>query len=276
MDCEQVRREQLAERYLLGQLTEPEQDAYEQHYFECAKCFAELRLYEGLHVELKRSVLADLAEPAAKPFSWRWAWAFGATAILLTAGLAWWQRDRSREAEATRPTVVARNTEIQPPSQTTSGDVRATVTPSLSELGRVDPPEYAPVLVRGATDIGRIRFRQAMEFYGKGDYQAAIAGLRSASELDPQEAEYRFYYGICLLVTGRESDAISVLRATVALGDTPYLEHARYYLAKALIQKREFGAAQNELKEVIRLQGDLQNDAQQLLRQVRMIDQALP
>lgn len=43
MDCSLIVRNELAERYLLGDLSPAEQEAYEKHYFDCPRCFGELR-----------------------------------------------------------------------------------------------------------------------------------------------------------------------------------------------------------------------------------------
>ena len=43
MDCERVARDEVAERYLLGTLTEDESTAFEEHYFECARWFDALQ-----------------------------------------------------------------------------------------------------------------------------------------------------------------------------------------------------------------------------------------
>jgi|GEM_PF-4118484 hypothetical protein len=44
MDHNLTIKNHLAERYLLGELTECEQEAYEEHFFECAACAEEVRL----------------------------------------------------------------------------------------------------------------------------------------------------------------------------------------------------------------------------------------
>ena len=42
LSCDQIAAHAFAERYLLGELSEPERDAYERHYFDCERCFHEL------------------------------------------------------------------------------------------------------------------------------------------------------------------------------------------------------------------------------------------
>ena len=42
MNCQQAAEAELAERYVLGDLSDAEQEAFERHYFECARCFEDL------------------------------------------------------------------------------------------------------------------------------------------------------------------------------------------------------------------------------------------
>ena len=54
----------------------------------------------------------------------------------------------------------------------------------------------------------------------------------------------------------------------MALGDTPFLEDAHFYLAKALLRQKDVNAAQAELKAVVTLKGMRSREAQQLLNDI--------
>ena len=58
MDCALVKERCVTERYLFGRLSEDERAAFEEHYFECDKCFGEL--------ETLREIRAQLAEQREK------------------------------------------------------------------------------------------------------------------------------------------------------------------------------------------------------------------
>lgn len=60
MDHDEAIRTHAAERYLLGELSEQEQEAFEVHYFECGHCAEEVRLGEVFRANAA-SVLADWA-----------------------------------------------------------------------------------------------------------------------------------------------------------------------------------------------------------------------
>jgi len=66
------------ERYLLGEMPENEQDAFEQHYFECRECADDLRaasiFLENLKQVAAEPVPAPRPEPQRDWFAWmRWA-----------------------------------------------------------------------------------------------------------------------------------------------------------------------------------------------------------
>ena len=54
-------------------------------------------------------------------------------------------------------------------------------------------------------------------------------------------------------MVGQDAAGIERLRATIALGDSPYLEEAHFNLAKALLRRKDFGAAEAQLKALIQL-----------------------
>jgi anti-sigma factor RsiW len=51
MNCAQVTKEEITEKYLLGRLTEAEQGAFELHFFECERCFEEVESLRMLQTE---------------------------------------------------------------------------------------------------------------------------------------------------------------------------------------------------------------------------------
>src|SRR5437667_1484730 len=95
MDCEEVKHADIIKKYLLAELSEPEQDAFEQHYFECADCFDELQTYRALQSELAGAAWAIRAEPLGHPRApkpWRLVWAVGVATALAVVGLGYWLR----------------------------------------------------------------------------------------------------------------------------------------------------------------------------------------
>lgn len=124
-------------------------------------------------------------------------------------------------------------------------------------------PEYVP-----ETPAPR-NFQSAMKHYANQDFAGAIPELRAAANATPTFIAARFYLGICLLLTGDRISGIQELRAVTAAGDTPYLERARFYLAKGLIAEHDISRAQTQLESLIAQHGDLEKQAMVLLAQIR-------
>jgi len=76
------------------------------------------------------------------------------------------------------------------------------------------------------------------------------------------------YLGICLLVSGSPEEASRALGAVVALGDTPYLEGAHFYLAKASLRLNRVDEARRHLQQVVELHDRLEPEARRLLRRL--------
>jgi tetratricopeptide (TPR) repeat protein len=271
MDCESVARGEIVENYLLGRLSEEDREAFEEHYFECARCFDELRALQAVQAELRRPD-TKFESRTARPFL-RWAPAALAAAAVLVVAVVVSMRSTSptgsSETANTQPRSQGQTPETsqpQPPEPTVAPE------PSLEQLARVEPPRYEPPTLRNVPDEATARFLRAMERYGAADYARAVEGLRSAAKLDPDAPHIRFFLGVSHLMLGEDGAAIDRLRATIALGDSPYLEEAHWYLAKAYLRRKDLGAAESELKTLIQLRGRGSDEASRLLTQLERLE----
>jgi hypothetical protein len=74
------------EKYLLGELTPPQRDSFEEHFFDCRECAAELRMtaefLEIARTELKRG---NLGKAATKAPRWSWLELLARPAVLTPA-----------------------------------------------------------------------------------------------------------------------------------------------------------------------------------------------
>jgi hypothetical protein len=129
-------------------------------------------------------------------------------------------------------------------------------------------PEYIPES-RAPKDLQNADFQKAMTRYASQDFTHAIPGLRAAANATPGFIAARFYLGICLLLTGDRISGIQELRAVTEAGDTPYLERARFFLAKGLIAEHDVARAQTQLENLIAQHGALEKQATVLLAQIR-------
>src|SRR5258706_1393612 len=134
-------------------------------------------------------------------------------------------------------------------------------------LARFNPPAYRPA---GDGDAMKpAEFQSAMRRYSTTDYSGAIAGLQAAANASPDFIESRLYLGICYLYTNNLTSGIAELRAVVSAGNTPYIEQARFYLAKELLWNRDVAGARQQLDLLIAMHGDMVQQAEVLLSQIK-------
>ena len=274
MDCDRVSHEEIFESYLLGRLSEEDREAFEEHYFECARCFDELQALQAIREELR--VGSDFGTTTTRPFI---AWpAVGlAAAVLLAVGVVLWMRPQapSNLPEASRtaapsPATIPEKPRPDVPERPVASE------PSLELLARVEPPRYEPPVLRGVPDDATARFQRGMDRYRQANYRGAVNELRAAAAQDPDAAHIRFYLGISQLMLGQDNAAIDSLRATIAIGDSAYLEDAHLYLAKAFLRRKDPAAAETQLKEVIKLGGTGSSEARRLLTQLERLKNRSP
>jgi tetratricopeptide (TPR) repeat protein len=260
MTCEDVSASEIVEKYLLGQLSDDVRDSFEQHYFECARCFGVLQTFREVQAELARTRAEHVAVPK-RSWVWQWAWVPALAIVLLAVSVAVWQppipETSGPSSENTQPAPAP----VRPPAEP--------VKPSLDDLARLEPPGYTPGRLRGAADAATAKFQEAMDHYQRRNYLQAAALLGEASTLDPEAAHIAFFLGISQLLAAQPDAAINALRKTVALGDSPYLEEAHFYLAKAYLRKENVDDAITELEHEIRLRGEHEPEARQLLDQLQ-------
>jgi tetratricopeptide (TPR) repeat protein len=266
MTCEQISNGEIVERYLRDDLGEDAREAFEQHYFACDRCFALLQTLRDVQSELAGRRAEILSAAVGRPWIWRWGWLPATAVVVLAASVVLVQRQADVELplnEAGRSTGV--DASPQPPAV-----VRPPV-PTLAELARVEPPEYSPGRLRGVTDEAAARYEAAMKQYQQRNYIAAVTGLSAAARLDADAPHIQFFLGISRLMAGQPDAAIESLGRTIALGDSPFIEEAHYFLAKSYLQLGDVRGADRELTQTIELRGEREAEAQQLRDQLRRL-----
>lgn len=152
MTCEDIRRGEIAERYVAGGLGETDREAFEAHFIECPDCLQELELLQDLRTELQSSDIITRREPGPGRGFQRWMWLAAVAAVVMIDFVLWtalgvgWR-------DATQP-----------------------LSDAFAELSRLEPPPYRPAVVRGAQEESARLFKEAMEHYRVGEYERAIPG----------------------------------------------------------------------------------------------------
>lgn len=261
MNCQEVEKQDILEKYLLGRLADEDRDNFEQHYFECDSCFASVQIGIAAQEDLtKNPPVRRSGSRTLFPQLWKWTPAFAA--LLIVLGGIWWYTAR----------IESRTVKVgtsSPPISQDSSQRNVTAAPGIEELAKVEPPPYTPIVVRGSEDSAYEQFRQAMQFYSKGDYARAIPGLRAAAKASPDVPSFSFYLGACYLLTGQVDPGIKFFRKTVSIAVPAYSEPSHFYLAMAYLKKNEVSAAKEELRLTIDMNGGEASKAEALLNQLR-------
>ena len=261
MLCPDVEELEIAERYLLGRLSDRERDEYEVHYLECESCFSSLQTLRAVQDELR---LQPAAGARTAPGWFRlpvWLPAAAALFLLIGLGIRW------RTHRSPPPVLASSSPETSSPAARSFPSPSPAV-PTLDRLARVVPPPYVAVTLRGPEDHAHEEFRKAMQSYVKGDFGTAIGGLRSAATASPQTPAYSFYLGACYLLTHQVENAVDALGKTVSLGDSAYLESAHFLLAKAYLAEARVPEAKVELQATVRFRGSKEAEARDILGQL--------
>src|SRR3954471_2543235 len=246
MTCTEVDERGLAEAYLLGRLSESERDAYEAHYFECARCYSELQALRDVQDALRATPAAASTRP------WVWA-AIAATLMLASSAIAW---------VALRPGTSGQAPVIATAPAPLSPDVQ-----EMTRLAAVTPPPYEPRRLRSAEP--REAFTSGMAKYRAGDYAGAIPLLERAVAQEPQADDARFYLGASQLLAGNATVAIATLKPIADRQDSPFAEEARFLSAKAHLGARDVSAALADLDRTIALHGAREQEAVLIREQIR-------
>jgi hypothetical protein len=256
MTCEKFDTTGTYEGYLAGKLSEPERDAFEQHYFACDRCFEALRLLRATRDALRAGgAQAPPAKPVPFPgFRRRGVWAAVGLAAAILAGVV------------VMPTI--RHSPPAPP-RTARVSAPAPLPPDIQLLARMDPPAYDPQTLRGAESASASRFHDAMAPYAAGDFSTAKDALRKVLDADPSSLDARYFLGICHLLTGGLEPGIAELRQVIDAGSaSPYVEEAHFYLAKAYLKQGKVREARERLEKVAAQTGDLSQPASEILNRL--------
>ncbi len=230
MTCEDIQAGDILERYLQGRLEEPDRELFELHYLKCQDCFKLLQDTRMLQGELKAfSTEGDTKRKARRG----WIGGLLAAAVFVPLLVVFVFQDNHE------PT----------------GSVLA------EDLAAINPPHYGPNNLRGNLTEAHQRFQSAMEHYLNGDYTRALSGLQAAAVLDSNALDIRFFKAACEQIGGDSESAMVGYRFIIDQGDSPFLEEAHFFLAKSYLKLGRLEAARNELQILISIDGDMADEA---------------
>jgi tetratricopeptide (TPR) repeat protein len=241
MECREVERGEMIERYVRGDLSERELDRLEEHVLACESCHEQLEDLSLLRAALAADESAEAEAELESSWAIPWRWVGLAAAAVVVLAVLFWVR------------------QVQPPVP--GGD-------RLAELAMVQPPPYEPKSLRTLDGGGERRFREAMVPYQEGRFAEAIPVLEEAVELAPDLVPARFYLGASYLLTGESRQAVDTLTRVIDSDNGSYGEWALWLRSKAHLDSGEVEAARRDLEAVIRLEGELEAQAQHLMNEL--------
>jgi hypothetical protein len=255
LDCADIKVRDLAERYLLDALDESDRRIYEEHFFNCQRCFAELQMLATLSEGLRLDE-GDLVSEAKKRTLIPWILAAMVVVVLgASFGAAIWLGSRQ-----------------PPPSGSALAGLSASDRSVIEDFARLEAVSYESLRMRGIGNDARSKFRAGMEHYAAGEFVAARGVLADARDLDPDAPDIAFYLGVTQLMTGERAEGTQTLESTVAMGDTAFLEDALLYLARASWAEDDWAGTRSNLERVVALEGDREDLARRPLEILRRLE----
>jgi Putative zinc-finger len=221
MDHQEALRRGAVEKYLLNEMPEPERDEFEEHFFGCQECAADLRttaaFLDGAKKELRRSPQPKPAPRVLKKprfeFLWRPAFAAPAFALLLLV--------MAYQNVVVLPRFAGETAQLKNPEILTSlsligGNSRGGLVPSATVakgqplLISLDIPtaerfsSYACVLIAPSGAVvwrlpvspdqakNTVAIRVPSGLLGRGDYRLVVQGQANPGGEPADLANYRF------------------------------------------------------------------------------------
>lgn len=267
MNCRDIETHEIIDKYLNDRLSEQETEEFEQHYFGCSRCFAELEARHAAAFELNgvNNSLKALPERAPRgSFSWHIPLA-AAASILLAAMLLF----KFYDPQAPVPPPAVRNERPDAvPAEATDQNAK------LQQLAMIDeaPPYVSSSRRGGEGNLALEKFREGMEKYVQGRYTDAIPPLEQSARLDPSHLPTTFYLGISYLMTDKPDQAISRLSRLTRSDSNPFSDESHWFLAKAFLKKQDLVSARRELDYVVASGGQHSEEARQAVRLLNEIE----
>jgi tetratricopeptide (TPR) repeat protein len=246
MNCQRVTTENLIERYLQGALDPSLRDDFEDHYFACESCLAQVQTVQAL-----KPVLANMPPPAPARRAWApMAWFGLAAAAAATIFIFPWPKPSPSPAPiAALPS---------PPAAT-----------PLLLLSEIQPAPYSPALFRDGAGTPGPAFSEAMRSYQTGEWNQAAQALVKVAQSSPSNSAALHFAGISQLLAGKPEAALTSLGRVIAIGQqSPFEEEARFYRAQALLLMGRPPEARQELERIVQGRGDYEAPARSLLKRL--------
>ena len=273
--CNGLPAEKNALAYIEGSLSEAESIRFEEHYFQCPVCLAQVQALDAACEELEQHPVQTPAATTKRAFrlnsriqsllSPQYAWGLLALSLILLVSIIVTIRSGYFNLPSQNATsVTPKAPTVQNGQAGKAEKLQATVSP-----GRIHSEQLADLILPGFTEStlrGKsldINFADGMTAYSAGDCRKALVSLAKVPATQKQSPAAHLYSGACQMKLGNYAAANKELRVVVGAGDTPQLESALYELAQTLLAQDDPSAAHQFLRKTIALHGDLEAKARE-------------
>jgi len=295
--CDGGPAQEMAAQYLSGELTEPESETFENHYFGCDACHDIVTTLQFVKAELAHEpVNIPIAMPAGHiaptqnqsssgrilrfpaPFSVRLL-AFGSLAAALLVAAVLTGIVLTRHPNSPAASIQGNGTSnVAPGSQTASSPGKTSVgngpadsnqppDTEIASLADLHFPAYQISQLRGADSTSNAdaaphaAFASGMKLYAQGDCRRALTHLTAVPFATADGISAALYSGLCQLKQHALDQAQASFKRIVDAGDTPQLETAEYFLAQTSLLRGDKDGAKTWLASTIALRGDYEDRA---------------
>jgi tetratricopeptide (TPR) repeat protein len=262
MDCQDVNDRDAIERYLADELSEPDRQSFEDHYFGCADCFERLKLARSLQSHSAKAQERFVTTPYFSGRLRTTIVAICSVVVLAVLAPIYW-----RGRESTILQQQSENAPAKPSTVNRTVEVRKKEV-LIAELAQVEPAPYIPKRLRESGDRATMKFDHAMSHYVRKDYTGAIGELEEVAAQKGKAVDVNFYLGVCYLLTKQPGAAIGALQKAISPEHPDFAEQAHYYLAKAYLQEQNVASAQAELALTLESRGQREEDARRLKQEL--------
>src|ERR1700756_439895 len=190
-DCIGAPAHERLEQYVEGTLPETEAQKFEEHFFECPTCLAELQALQAAQEQLRRHPVS--VTPRARILTWPVMVSFGAMAATLAIAFTTFRMVRETPQPKDSHAVV------QPKATPAPDSDAGQPAQEVAQLADLSLPPYHAATLRDAT--GDPPFEQGMRLYAAGNCPAANTELSKVDSSGPDGLAAAFYSGVCRMNT---------------------------------------------------------------------------
>jgi anti-sigma factor RsiW len=256
-ECTGTLTDRCLELYIQGTLPEDEAQQFEEHYFECPACLAQVQALQVVALRLRN----EPRKAAKAPIPWpiRVA-ALTAIAAMLVIGFFAFRVKRAlppQQAVAAAPVAPAAKPAPQP----------SLAAGAISRLADITLPAFQAPHLRGQN--GDPHFDEGMNAYTRQDCPGAVKALSQVPAHDEDSLAAQFFMGVCQMHAGNLGTASRILESVASAGDSPQQEAALYYLAQVALERNDAAAARRYLTRTVSLHGDFESRAHSELIEIR-------